>query len=155
MMEQIRNNKRAAIHIFCAVLMAILLILQFTPFWHYGEAGESCSIGSYVWFPSDCKALETWLCDQIENHDLNRFVGMPILMMALIAVGAVLCLIKPEQGITAVLPTLCGAAGIICYLTVPALKLGSSWAWHLLICIALLALGVIGLVQWYKDLRAE
>ncbi len=55
MLEQIRNNKREAIQILCAVLMTILLVLQSMPFWQYGE---SCSIGSCVWFPGDCKALE-------------------------------------------------------------------------------------------------
>ncbi len=154
MMEKIKSNKAAACMVVSAILMVILLVLQFTPFWHYGEAGESCSISGYVWFPSDQKALESWLGTQAENHDLNSFVGMPILILLLSAVGAVICMIKPDAGAAPLLPAACGLAGIIGYLTTPALKLGAGWAWHLLICIALLALGVYGLMQWVKELRA-
>ena len=48
MIEKFRNNKGMLVNVLCAVLMAILLVLQFVPFWHYGEAGENCSIGGYV-----------------------------------------------------------------------------------------------------------
>lgn len=153
MFEELRNNKCAMCNWICALLMIVLLVMQFTPFWHYGEAGESCSISGYVWFPSDQKDLESWLGTQADGHDLNSFVGMPILVLVLSAVGAVLCLIKPDKGMTTLLPTLCGAVGGIAYLTTPALKLGSGWAWHLLICIALLALGVCSLVQWAKEMK--
>lgn len=154
MLANIKNNKSAMCNVICALLLMILLVMQFTPYWQYGEAGESCSIGSYVWFPSDHKDVETWLNGQIEDFDLNGFVGMPVLLLALSAVGAVLCLIKPDKGWTALLPTLCGAAGTIAYLTDAALKLGSGWAWHLLICIVLLALGIYGLTQWIKEIRS-
>lgn len=153
MMEKIRNNKGAMVNVICAVLMAILLVLQFTPFWHYGEAGENCSIGSYVWFPNDHNDLEKWLGTQAEGHDLNSFVGMPILILALSALGAVMCFIKPDSGWTALFPTACGVTGMIGYLTNEALKLGVGWIWHLLICIALLALGLVGLGQWVNEMK--
>ena len=154
MMERIRNNKAAMCMLVSAVLMVILLVLQFTPFWQYGEAGESCSIGEYVWFPSDCKDLETWLSAQVEDHDLNSFVSMPILVLVLSAVGAVFCLVKPEKGWTPILPTACGLVGAIAYLTTGALRLGAGWTWHLLICIALLALGIVGFASQMKELRS-
>jgi len=153
MSKEIRKNKWATCNWICALLMIVLLVMQFTPFWYYGEAGESCSISGYVWFPSDQKDLESWLGTQADGHDLNSFVGMPILVLVLSAVGAVLCLIKPDKGMISLLPTLCGVVGGIAYLTTPALKLGSGWAWHLLICIALLALGIYSLVQWGKDMK--
>lgn len=153
MFAKIKNNRGAACMLVCALLLMILFILQFTPFWQYGEAGESCSISSYVWFPSDQKELESWLGAQAEDHDLNSFVGMPILTLVLSAAGAVLCLIKPDNGWTALLPTACGLFGAIGYLTTPALKLGMGWTWHLLLCIALLVLGVFGLVQWIREIR--
>ena len=137
------------------VLMAMLLVLQFMPFWHYGEAGESCSISSYVWFPTDHKALETWRGEQAQAHDLNSFVGMPILILVLSAVGAALCLAAPGKGAAPLLSAACGIAGMIGYLTTPALKLGTGWAWHLLICIGLLALGAYSLMQQIKELRAQ
>lgn len=154
MTEKLRNNKAAGCMVVCGVLMALLLIWQFTPFWHYGEAGESCSISGYVWFPSDQKTLETWLGSQAEGHDLNSFVGMPILIMLLSAAGTVCCLIAPHKGAVPLLPAACGLAGVIGYLTTPALKLGTGWAWHLLICIVLLLLSGYSLIEWVKKLRA-
>jgi len=65
----------------------------------------------------------------------------------------VICLIKPDNGLTALLPAACGLAGMIGYLTTPALKLGTGWTWHLLICIVLLVLGVYGLMQLVKEMR--
>ena len=153
MVEKIRNNQTAALMLMCAVLMAILLVLQFTPFWHYGEAGESASISGYVWFPDDYKALDSWLGEQAEGHDLNSFVGTPILLMVLSVLGAVVCLVKPEKSLTALMPTVCGAAVLIAYLTTPVLRLGAGWTWHLLIGTLLLALGIYGLMQRFGKLK--
>ena len=153
MFLKLRKNQTMCM-VACAVLMTVLLVLQFTPFWHYGEAGESCSISGYVWFPSDQKALETWLGAQAEGHDLNSFVGMPILVLLLSAVGAVICPVKPEHVLTPVLPAACGLAGTIAYLTTPALKLGAGWTWHLLICMVLLVLGVYGLAKRIGKMRS-
>lgn len=150
MLKRILNNRTALCNLLCALLMTILLVLQFTPFWQYGEAGESVSISGYVWFPSDHKALETWLGEQVEGFNLNSFVGTPILILALSTLGAVLCLIKPDRRWTAVLPIACGAAGTICYLSNAALKLGMGWTWHLLICILLLAIGIFNLACQMK-----
>lgn len=154
MLERIRNNKAAAGMLVSALLMVILLVLQFTPFWNYGEAGESCSISSYIWFPSDHKDLESWLGTNAEGHDLNSFVWLPILVLVLSALGAVFCVTKPDAGATSLLPAGCGIAGIIAYLTEPALKLGAGWMGHLVICIVLLVLGVYGIAQWVRDLRS-
>ena len=155
MMEKIRSNKGMAINVCCAALMAILLFLQFVPFWYYGEAGETSSISSYIWFPSDHKELESWLTSQAENHDLNSFVAMPILTLVLSAIGTIFCLMKAQNGWTALLPATCGTVGTLTYLTSPALQLGSGWTWHLLLCIAVGALGVVGLIQQVKGLNKE
>lgn len=154
MMEKIKNNKGALINVICAVLMVVLLVLQFTPFWHYGEAGEACSISDYVWFPTDHKDVESWIAGQVEGHTLNGFVAMPILVLVLSAVGAVLCMVKLDNGWMALLPTACGAVGSVAYLMDAALKLGAGWMWHLVICIALLALGILNLVQCIKERQA-
>lgn len=153
MIEKFRNNKVMTVNVLCAVLMAILLFLQFVPFWQYGEAEESCSISSYIWFPSDHKELESWLTSQAKNHDLNSFVGMPILVLVLCAVGTIFCLVKADQGWAMLFPLACGVAGSVTYLTTPALQLGAGWTWHLLLCIVLAALSVGGLVQQGKEMK--
>lgn len=154
MVEKLRNNKVTGCMVVCGVLMALLLALQFTPFWYYGEAGESCSISGYVWFPTDQKALESWLTSQTEAHNLNSFVVGPILTLLLSAVGAVVCLFAPHKGATPFVPAVCGLTGMIGYMTTPALKLGTGWIWHFLICIALLMLGVYSLIECARQRRA-
>ena len=154
-MEKIRSNKGMAINVLCAVLMAILLFLQFTPFWHYGEAGETCSISSYIWFPSEHKEVDSWLTSQAEGHDLNSFVAMPILTLVLSAVGMIFCLMKAKNGWTALFSAACGTVGILTYLISPALRLGNGWAWHLLLCIVLTALGVVGLIQQIEGFKQK
>ena len=58
-----------------------------------------------------------------------------------------LAVVKPEKSLTPLLPTVCGAAVLLGYLTTPALRLGTGWTCHLLIGTVLLALGVYGLMQ--------
>ena len=153
MINKFRNNRGMTVNVICAVLMAILLVLQFVPFWHYGEAGENCSIGGYVWFPSDHKELESWITSQAEDHDLNRFVGMPSLVLVLSIVGSIFCLVKADQNWVGLFTLACGAAGAVAYLTIPALQLGTGWAWHLLLCIVLAMLGVYELTQQVQEIK--
>ncbi|MBR5547182.1 MAG: hypothetical protein IKU70_09435 [Clostridia bacterium] len=154
MINKFKNNRGMTVNVICAVLMAILLVLQFVPFWHYGEAGESCSISGYIWFPSDHKELESWLISQAEDHDLNSFVGMPILVLVLSVVGSIFCLLKADQNWVGLFPLACGAAGAVAYLTIPALRLGVGWTWHLLLCIVLAVLGGYGLMQQVKEMKS-
>ena len=153
MTEKFRNNKGMIVNVLCAVLMAILLVLQFVPFWHCGEAGENCSISGYVWFPSDHKELESWITSQAKDHDLGSFVGMPILVLVLSFVGSIFCLMKADQNWVGLFSLACGVAGAVAYLTTPALQLGTGWTWHLLLCIALAMLGVYELTQQVQEMK--
>ena len=147
----LKGNKTVVWNVLGAVLMAILLVMQFTPFWQYGEAGESCSISSYVWFPNDNGDVESWLEGQIEDFSINDVILVPILVLLLGFLGVVICLLKRDARMAALLPTACGAVGTIGYLGNAALKLGNNWGFHLLLCIAIAAAGVLCLTSANKE----
>jgi len=129
----------------CALLMLVLLAMQFLPYWTYGEEGTlQASIGQYVWFPGEYKELDTHLGEQLgKGYDITQMVTGPILVLVLSAVGAVLCLVKAGARATALLPMGCGAAGIVTYACTAALRLGSLWWVHLLLAAAILVCGAV------------
>lgn len=132
-------------NIVCALLALALIVLQFIPYWHFGE-GEAASISGYIWMPSDHNDLAKYFEESLgEKVDINNELGTPILVLVLGLAAAGLCCWKPQG----MLPSLCGAAqglaGVVGYLSSPVLRLGSLWGLHLALSIALLAWGVAGL----------
>ena len=148
------KNKTVLTNMVCALLMIVLLVLQFLPYWQYAEDGGSCSISGYVWFPTDHKELESWISAQVEGYDLNGFVGAALLVFGLAVTGTAFCLFQRRNGWPSVLVTACGAAGMIVYLCNGALRLGSVWLVHLLVCAAVLALGIYSVIGWVRGMKA-
>ncbi len=134
--------KTKGISILCACLMVLLLVLQFVPYWQYGEEPEDVSIQRFVWFPTDCKGLEKQIGEEIldPGFSVGRIVLMPILELLLCAAGSVLCLLKGEEKWVSLFPVAAGGFGIWGYLN-PAFRLGSLWTLHFAVCILLLAAG--------------
>ena len=148
------ENKNVLRNGLCALLMIVLLVLQFVPYWYYAPENGSCSISGYVWFPTDHKELESWISAQAEGYDLNGFVGAALLVFFSAAVGTVFSLFQRKNGWPAVLTTVCGAVSLCVYLFNAAFRLGSFRLLHVLVCAAVLALGVYSLVEWLKALKA-
>ena len=146
-MSKITENKVRICNWICVALMLILMICQFTPFWTVPETGERVSIGAYVAFPQEEADLESYLEDTVgEDYNINGVVLGPVCIIALGAVGIVLCLIKSENPLCALLPIAVGGVGAWGYLTKAALQLGSGWGLHLALCILTLAAGVVTVV---------
>lgn len=141
----------------CAALMVVLLVLQFTPFWHFmdGEEQAAVSISSYVWFPADYANVDDYLSGTIDDYSINDMLTTPILLQVLCAAGAALCLIRAGHPLVLILPLAAGIAGTIGYLTTPALHMGGNWVLHLLISILLLAAAAAGLILNGKNSRAS
>jgi len=156
MMEKLKGSTKT-FSMICAALMAVLLVLQFIPFWHFsdGEAQAAVSISSYVWFPADYGNVDDYLGEAIEDYSINDMLMTPILLLVLCAVGVVLCLLKAGNPLVLVVPLVAGLAGTIGYLTAPALQMGGNWIVHLLLSILLLAAAAAGLVLNWKDSRAS
>ncbi|MBE5783418.1 MAG: hypothetical protein E7329_08920 [Clostridiales bacterium] len=138
-------DRASAPNFLSALVMAVIVVLLFTPFWHFGEgeAAQAVSINSYVWFPSDNTQVESYFQEALgEKPEINSVIVMPILLLIFGAIGTVLCILKADQPFVAVFPASVGVAGIWGFATVPALRLGSTWGIMLALCIALVGLAV-------------
>lgn len=142
-------TKQRAINLCCAALMILLMILQFTPFWHYGDPQTSTSIQGYVWFPSENSKLDGYIQAETGNADfsINNVLTMPILELILCAIGIVLCIAKSESSLIGLLPAAAGLVGTFGYLTNPAFHLDSGWVLHMLLCLIMLILSAYGLIS--------
>jgi hypothetical protein len=130
----------------CALLMILMLILQFTPYWHYGEENAaSASISSYVWFPHNNTDLNTHLKAIEPNHWVNDIVVIAVPILLLCAVGAVLCLSRSHSLLALLCPISTGLIGLIGYPCTLSLRAG-AWGLHVLVCAAMLALGLYGII---------
>ena len=138
-------------NIACAVLALLLLVMQFTPFWHMGEGTEPVSIGGYVWFPSDHGEVTSYLQEQVSSDfKINDIIGMPILVLLLGAASMVLCIWKMNNPLVSILPIACGLSGVWGFLTKAAFRLGSTWGFQFALCIGLIALGAAALAAGLK-----
>ena len=138
-----RTRGRVLLSCVATIEMAVLLALQFVPFWTVEDT--QVSIGGYVWFPSDHKDLESQFSAQFEDYTINDTIVMPILILVLAAVGIVLCIVKVNSPLCALLPAACGLVGTIGYLIQPVFRLGSGWALHCLVSVAMLAVAAVTL----------
>ena len=145
------SNLTPILNVICAVLMLVLLVLlvlQFMPFGTYGDPATPVSSQGYIWFPGDHTGLDKALKESVSaDYSINDVLLMPILTLVLGAVGIVLCLIQSDNPFVSLLPAACGLAGTWGYLTGAAFHVGSGWVFHLILCIALLALGLISLIS--------
>ena len=131
------------------VLMGALLVLHFRPFWNYD--GISTSIQSYVWFPSDHAALESYIAGQVGGeYSINSIVLMPVIVLVATVVGIVLNISMSDNPLVSLVPIGCGIVGIWGYLTKPAFQLGTNWMLHLVVCIAMVAIAAMKMVLLAK-----
>lgn len=147
-------SRTKTVHYVCAALLIILLVMQFTPFWHVD--GTSVSISGYIWFPSDHADLTSYFQQTIsEDFVINNILVPCLLMLVLGALGAVFAVIKVDTIVPSLLSIACGVSGFIGFLVKPALRLGSTWWCQMLLCAALIACGVYALVMTAQRSRAE
>ena len=88
-------DKAKTFNIITIILMGVLLVLHFLPFWSYD--GISTSIQSYVWFPTDHAPLESYIAGQVGgDYQINDIVLMPILVLVMTVIGIILCIAKSD-----------------------------------------------------------
>ena len=73
------------LNLLCAVLCAVLLALQFVPFW--AEEDGQVSIGGYIWFPSDHKTLDSQLSAEIEGYAIGDVVPLAVLLIGYLLIA--------------------------------------------------------------------
>ena len=147
-------SRTKVVHYACAALMLVLLVLQFTPYWHYGEAGKAASsISSYIWFPTNHTDLTAHLQQLTGNPSfLVNNVLIPCLLMLLLSIaGTVLCILKPGSVWTSVVTAACGLSGVLGMMFKPALRLGSTWVLMLVLCLVLVTASVYVLLAGQSE----
>lgn len=150
------SNKTTACNLLCLLLMAALLVCQCTPFWHFGEEGEeaSASINGYVWFPYEHQDLEKYLKTVNEDHVSNDAAVMPAFQLLFFGIFVILVIFKNEQSWISLLPVFSGALGVWGYLSKPIFQAGAVWPLHLVLCIAMLLMGIVTLIPRKKTKTA-
>ena len=141
------------LNLLCAVLCAVLLALQFVPFW--AEEDGQVSIGGYIWFPSDHKTLDSQFSAEIEGYSIGDAVPLAVLLLVLSAVGIVLCILKMNNALSALVPLACGLVGTVGYLIQPAFRMGAGWQLHCLVCVAMAALAAVTLAAGLRRMRQQ
>jgi len=140
-------------NILCAVLMLALILCHLMPFWTLN--GESLSLQEFIWFCTEHADISSYLGSVDPQFSMNSFIVAPVLIFVSAVLGAVFYVTKPNRIWTAVFPITCGIVGTIAYLIDPALQSGANWWLHLLICIGLLAAGVVSGIFAYQIKREE
>lgn len=141
------------LNLLCALLCAVLLVLQFVPFWAEGDG--QVSIGGYIWFPSDHKTLDSQFAAEIEGYTINDAVPVAVLLLVLSAAGIVLCMLRMNNALSALVPLACGLVGTVGYLIQPVFRMGSGWQLHCLVCVAMAALAVVALATGLRRMRQQ
>lgn len=135
---------------FCALLMAMLIVLQFVPFWELD--GQSVSISGYIWFPLDHAELTAHFTEAINpDFKVDSLVLSSLLQLVVPAVGIVLFLYNRESIFVTCCTAAAGLGGIWSFLSKPAFRLGMNWQIHCAFAIALLVAALISvLARWKK-----
>ncbi len=143
-------DKAKIFNIITIILMGVLLVLHFMPFWSYD--GISTSIQSYIWFPTDHAPLESYIAGQVgSDYQINDILLMPILVLLLTVIGIILCIAKSDITFVSLIPLACGLVGVWGYLFQPAFQLGTNWVLHLLVCVAMIATSALSMVFNFRN----
>ncbi len=147
----IKNAKKIA-KVLClvvALLMLGMLVMQFLPFW--STDGDAASINGYVWIPKEHKELTKFFKDFFTTQfgikfSMNYIYLMPVIVFICCVLGISLCLIKPGNFLTFLLPIIGGFYGARGYLLNIVFHEGQNWQLHLALCIVTAAVAAIGLI---------
>ena len=137
-----------AINMLLAILMALLAVLQFCPYWQ--SEGINASIQGYVWFPTENDALTTYLEESVGEFSLNSVIGMPILVLVL-AVAAIACYVKlAKYPVIPIMGIVMGISGLWGYLGCSVYRVGAYFGLHVALCAVILLLGLAGLAIFLR-----
>ena len=140
-------------NVICVISLAILLILQFTPFWELNGSGTS--IGGYVWLPLDHPELTAYL--QSATHPdfkVDTLVMTTVCQTILSIIGVIVWLRNRESIIVSAFAAVCGIGTMWSFLSKPALQLGVNWYIYLILGIVLLVFGIIGILTYKKQRKS-
>lgn len=133
----------------CVMLMAVLLILQFTPFWELD--GQQISIGGYIWFPTSHENLTAHFQEVIApGFKVDSLVLSSLVQLLLPAAGIGLLIYNRESIFVPVCAAVCGAGTIWAFLSKAAFRLGYNWYLYLVLGIILMVAAIASVYLRYK-----
>ena len=136
-------------NVVCVMLMAVLLILQFTPFWELD--GQQISIGEYIWFPTSHENLTAHFQEAIApGFKIDSLVLSSLVQLLLPAVGIGLLIYNRESIFVPVCTAVCGAGTVWSYLSKAAFRLGNNWYLYLVLGIILMVAAIASVYLRYK-----
>jgi len=138
-MKKLRSNSTLVLNLLMALVMALICVLHFTPFWN--ADGHTVSMMGYLGFPDDHSALTSWLDSRIDGgFAINRIVFWVFFPCVFSAVGTVLCVRFREHTAPAWMAAAVSVLGILFCILRPAFRLGTLWGLYLALYLLLLAL---------------
>ena len=133
----------------CIILLAALLILQFTPFWELN--GQQISIGGYIWFPTSHENLTSHFQEAINaDFKVDSLVLASLIQLLLPAAGIGLLIYNRESIFVPVCTAVCGAGTVWSYLSKAAFRLGYNWYLYLVLGIILMVAAIASVYLRYK-----
>ena len=142
------NVTKSILNYVGAALSLVMLVMQFVPFWTYGD--KTASINNFVWLKATDGELTSWFASNATGFnayaDMNSLVLAPVLMFVLCILGVIFCTKNSKAAFISLIPFFCGVIGVIGYLTQPVLQLGELWTLHIAISAALVLVGLVATV---------
>ena len=133
------------------ILMAVLLILQFTPFWELD--GQQISIGGYIWFPTSHEDLTAHFQEVVApDFKVDSLVISSLIQLLLPAAGIALLLYDKESIYIPICSAVCGIGLLWSYLSKPVFRLGSNWMIYPVLSAILLLSALIAIYVRKKQL---
>lgn len=137
-----KNNKMISICNYVgAVLMLAMVVLTFLPYW--GDV----SIQSFIWLPEENNELMKVVLKQMRDFDMNDIALLPFVVMVGGLFGAVKCVIGAKSPWNALFTLLCGACGVIAYLSHPVYQMGEAWLVNVIVAAVTLAVSIYPVIQ--------
>lgn len=149
----LKRNYTSVCNITCAVLMLVLLILQFLPgYWTAQKTlpepdgtfkTESPSLQLYMWAPTEFTAVDKSLDKQFEKSlVMNDAVMMPVVTLIAGVLTIFFTIFKLEKKWVAILPAIGGGFGVCGYLLYPVFQMNSMWIIHLIVSALIFVIGL-------------
>ncbi|MBE5818891.1 MAG: hypothetical protein E7312_07540 [Clostridiales bacterium] len=147
-----KTEKNALLRTLCIVLLAVLLILQFLPYWHIDD--ESASIHTLVWLPNNYQGILTNFKTLAgPSFKMDSWVWIPIILLLTEVLGIFFLISRPESFYGYVLAVACGVVGSIAYIADIVLHSGSIWYIHFAICVLITVMAITLSIRLIKGVK--
>lgn len=143
------KNLMRIINLVCAAVLLWLLVVQFIPFWSYGEPEKQVSIQGYIWVPTEHTGLDKALSQSLGAEVTVENVLEAVWLLLIGAVSIILLLCLSGRRGTAWLPLITGLMGIWQYAGNPVFRQGANWQLHLVLAAVAAVLAAINLILFF------